>query len=72
MRRSVHAQRFSPIPLGTTGVMIPEMGGGIWRYKGGPALLRRAVEMGATLVDTAEDVLDDYPNPGTIDDIRAP
>ncbi len=40
--------------LGTTGVLIPEIGVGTWKYKGGPRLLRRAVELGAAMVDTAE------------------
>ena len=34
--------------------MIPEIGVGTWKYTGSPALLRRAVELGATLIDTAE------------------
>ena len=40
--------------LGKTGVMIPEVGLGTWKYRGGPEPLRRGVELGATLVDTAE------------------
>ena len=40
--------------LGRTGVMIPEVGLGTWKYRGGPEPLRRGVELGATLVDTAE------------------
>ena len=48
--------------LGTTGVMIPEIGVGTWKYKGGPELLRKAVELGATMIDTAES----YGNEATV------
>jgi diketogulonate reductase-like aldo/keto reductase len=40
--------------LGATGVMIPEIGIGVWRYTGGIEPLRRGIESGATLIDTAE------------------
>jgi diketogulonate reductase-like aldo/keto reductase len=40
--------------LGSTGVKIPDVGVGVWRYSGGPQPLRRAVELGAFLIDTAE------------------
>jgi diketogulonate reductase-like aldo/keto reductase len=40
--------------LGKTGVMLPEIGIGTWYYTGGPDLLRKAVDFGATLIDTAE------------------
>jgi diketogulonate reductase-like aldo/keto reductase len=40
--------------LGGTGIKIPEVGVGAWRYSGGPQPLRRAVELGAFLIDTAE------------------
>ena len=40
--------------LGHTGEMIPEVGLGTWRYRGGPEPLRRGIELGATLIDTAE------------------
>src|SRR5437016_2638928 len=40
--------------LGNTGVMIPEIGIGVWRYSGGVEPLRRGIEQGATLIDTAE------------------
>ena len=40
--------------LGRTGEMIPEIGLGTWRYRGGPEPLRRGVELGANLIDTAE------------------
>ena len=40
--------------LGRTGVQIPELGFGTWEYRGGPEPLRRAFELGALLVDTAE------------------
>jgi len=42
-------------PLGRTGVMIPEIGVGTSNYSAGPAVIRRAIELGAALVDTAED-----------------
>ena len=40
--------------LGATGVMVPEVGLGTWEYRGGVAPLRRGIELGATLIDTAE------------------
>lgn len=40
--------------LGDTGLQIPEIGVGTYLYRGGPELLRRGIELGATLVDTAE------------------
>ena len=40
--------------LGRTGVMIPEVGLGTWKYRGGPEPLQRGIELGATLIDTAE------------------
>lgn len=40
--------------LGTTGVMISEIGLGTWRYKGSVETLRAGIELGATLIDTAE------------------
>ena len=40
--------------LGSTGEMVPEIGLGTWRYKGGPEPLRKGIELGATLIDTAE------------------
>jgi diketogulonate reductase-like aldo/keto reductase len=41
-------------PLGSTGVMVPEIGLGTWNYSGGVEPLRRGIELGAYLVDTAE------------------
>ncbi|HVC44825.1 MAG TPA: aldo/keto reductase [Candidatus Binataceae bacterium] len=41
-------------PLGSTGVMVPEIGVGVWRYGGGVEPLRRAIDLGASLIDTAE------------------
>lgn len=41
-------------PLGSSGVMVPEIGLGTWRYTGGPEPLRRGVQLGANLIDTAE------------------
>lgn len=40
--------------LGATGTMIPEIGIGVWRYGGGVEPLRKAVALGASLIDTAE------------------
>jgi diketogulonate reductase-like aldo/keto reductase len=41
-------------PLGNTGVMIPEIGLGVWKYRGGVEPLQRGIELGAFLIDTAE------------------
>jgi diketogulonate reductase-like aldo/keto reductase len=41
-------------PLGTTGVQIPEIGLGTWKYKGDADIVHRAMELGASLIDTAE------------------
>ena len=40
--------------LGNMGVMVPEIGLGTWKYRGGVEPLRRGIELGATLIDTAE------------------
>ncbi len=40
--------------LGNTGVMVPEIGLGVWKYRGGIEPLRRGIELGAFLIDTAE------------------
>lgn len=40
--------------LGNTGVSIPEIGLGTWRYRGGVEPLRKGIELGATLIDSAE------------------
>lgn len=40
--------------LGSSGVMVPEIGLGTWRYTGGPEPLRRGVGLGANFIDTAE------------------
>lgn len=40
--------------LGSTEVMVPEIGLGVWKYRGGVEPLRRGVELGAFLIDTAE------------------
>ena len=41
-------------PLGNTGVMVPEIGLGVWRYSGGVEPLHGGIELGAFLIDTAE------------------
>ena len=40
--------------LGKTGVMVPEIGLGTWKYRGGVAPLVRGIELGARFIDTAE------------------
>jgi hypothetical protein len=40
--------------LGNTGVMVPEIGLGTWKYRGGVEPLRHGMELGAYLIDTAE------------------
>lgn len=40
--------------LGNSGVMVPEIGLGTWNYRGGIEPLRRGVDLGAFLIDTAE------------------
>ena len=40
--------------LGDTGLEIPEIGVGTWRYSGGIEPLRAGVRLGASLIDTAE------------------
>lgn len=40
--------------LGPTDVFIPEIGLGTWNYRGGVEPLRKGVELGASLIDTAE------------------
>lgn len=40
--------------LGRSGVKIPEIGVGVWQYRGGVEPLRRGIELGANLIDTAE------------------
>ena len=34
--------------------MVPEIGLGTWKYRGGPEPLRRGIDLGANLIDTAE------------------
>jgi diketogulonate reductase-like aldo/keto reductase len=40
--------------LGQTRITLPEVGLGTWRYSGGIAPVRKGVELGASLIDTAE------------------
>ncbi|MEE9252457.1 MAG: aldo/keto reductase [Thermodesulfobacteriota bacterium] len=40
--------------LGSTDAIVPEIGLGTWRYSGGVEPLRRGIELGAFLIDTAE------------------
>ena len=48
--------------LGTTGELVSEIGLGTWLYSGGERAIRRAVELGANFIDTAESY-------GTEDDV---
>ena len=41
-------------PLGATGVLVPEIGLGTWKYRGGDEPLQRGIALEATLVDTTE------------------
>ena len=41
-------------PLGGTEVRVPEIGMGVWKYRGGVEPLQRGIELGANLIDTAE------------------
>ena len=40
--------------LGNTNVMVPEIGLGAWKYRGGVEPLRHGLALGASLIDTAE------------------
>ncbi|MEE8465374.1 MAG: aldo/keto reductase [Dehalococcoidia bacterium] len=40
--------------LGGTGEMVPEIGLGTWKYSGGSEPLRKGIDLGANLIDTAE------------------
>ena len=40
--------------LAGTGESVPEIGIGTWQYRGGVGPLQRALDLGATLIDTAE------------------
>ena len=48
--------------LGATGEQVPEIGLGTWKYRGGERPIRRAVDLDANLIDTAESY-------GTEDDV---
>ncbi len=41
-------------PLGKSGVALPEIGLGTWESNGDPAVINRAIDLGAFLIDTAE------------------
>ena len=41
-------------PLGKSGVRAPEVGFGTWKFSGNAAVIHRAIELGAFLIDTAE------------------
>ena len=40
--------------LGNTGEMVPEIGLGTWKYRGGSEPLQKGIDLGANLIDTAE------------------
>ena len=40
--------------LGATDVRVPEIGLGTWQYRGGETPIKKAIELGACLIDTAE------------------
>ena len=40
--------------LGAARIELPEIGLGTWKYQGGAAPLRHGIDLGATLIDTAE------------------
>ena len=40
--------------LGGTETQVPEIGLGVWQYRGGVAPLQHGIELGANLIDTAE------------------
>ena len=40
--------------LGSTSLMVPEIGMGTWKHSGGPEPLLRGIYLGAYLIDTAE------------------
>lgn len=40
--------------FGRTEIMVPEIGLGTWKYRGGVEPLRRGIALGASLIDTAE------------------
>lgn len=40
--------------LASTGIQLPELALGTWKYRGGPEPLRAGIELGATFIDTAE------------------
>ena len=42
------------IELGKTGLMVPEIGVGTWKYSGGVEPLQTGIDLGAWLIDTAE------------------
>lgn len=56
--------------LGGTGVMVPEIGLGTWKYRGGVEPLRRGIELGAFLIDTAEEYRTEDVVGQAISDIR--
>ena len=41
-------------PLGKSGVQLPEVGLGTWKFSGDAAVMNRALDLGAFLIDTAE------------------
>ena len=56
--------------LGTTGIQVPEIGLGTWAYTGGAEPLRRGIDLGASLIDTAESYGTEVAVGSAIRDIR--
>jgi aryl-alcohol dehydrogenase-like predicted oxidoreductase len=40
--------------LGSSGVYVSEVGFGTWNFQGDPVVMQRALDLGSTLIDTAE------------------
>ena len=49
-----HSELMNYKLLGAAQIQLPEIGLGTWKYQGGAAPLRQGIELGATLIDTAE------------------
>jgi diketogulonate reductase-like aldo/keto reductase len=40
--------------LAKTGFLLPEIGLGTWRYRGGVEPIKKAIDLGSSVIDTAE------------------
>ena len=54
MAHETQGGRVETKQLGNTGIQIPEIGYGTWQHRGDPSTIRRALELGAFLIDSAE------------------